>query len=176
MIDIEQTKKLNFMIKELTRTGAASSFDDAVAMAGNVYEEGLPETTASVVLAKEGDRVRQLIDERIRHHLANASEGLNNELKRVSESHESLKSELKQLWQAVEGIKQQAPKHIKPEEIDSTKDTVIPMPQPEVVQHPRGFTSPMEQPRPALVDHPRSGSYKSDDVALDKFFYFGNKR
>ena len=163
-MDIEQTKKLNFMIKELTRTGA--SFDDAMAMAGNVYDGGLPGQTTSSVIAQDGERMREMVDLRIRHHLANESEQFNEQFKKIIEQNQSLSGEIKQLWAAVEGLKNQSPKQTKPEEIESTVE-----PQPAL--QPRGI--PVEEKKPAPVSHPRSGSYNSSDVALDKFFYFGNK-
>lgn len=173
MIDIEQTKKLNFMIKELTRTGAVSSFDDAVTMAGNVYDGGLPKTTTSSVIAQDGDRMRELVDMRIRHHLANHSDQVNQRVSKLVEQNQSLSAEIKQLWGAIESLKQSAPRAIKPEEIDSTKELKV-EPRPEPQLQPRGFVEE-KKPEQATVCHPRSGAYNSQDVALDKFFYFGRK-
>ena len=144
-MNIEQTKKMNIMIKELTKTGTVTNFDDAVAMAGNMYEEGLPETPQ--VIAEESDRMRDLVDRRIRFNLAGLTDNINSELKRV--------------WDALEDLKK-APQPHEPKDIDSTK---------EITEEKVQETQNTEEG----CSHPRNGSYNSEDVSLEKFFYFGEK-
>jgi len=172
-MDIEQTKKLNFMIKELNRTGCVSSYDDAMAVAGNIYDGGLPKSTE----IENGERMREMVDMRIQHHLSQNQEELGAKLAKVTEANDSLKQELKQLWQAIESLKQ-APRFEKPQEIESTPE-VRPAVQQSFVDTPKAFVpreQPVQQERPIIQNSPRCGSYNSNDVALDKFFYCGNKR
>lgn len=151
-MNIEQTKKMNFMIKELTKTGTASTFDDAVAMAGNMYEEGLPERPSTVVISETTDRMRELVDKRIRHHVSSITEQVNAELTR--------------LWQAVEEVRQRSPEKPEPKDIDTTKELPAAKTEPEVVK---------TKHEEAKTAHPRNGSFGSEDVSLEKFFYFGDK-
>jgi hypothetical protein len=171
-MDIEQTKKMNFMIRELTRTGAVRGYEDAMVMAGNVYEEGLPQAQASLVVTEESDRVRDCVDKRIRNHLADLTEQLGVETKANASFREQTLGELKRIWASLEEMKQQAPKpQHRPAEIESTAEVksvapaeLKPEPKPELRQ---------EEKKQAPQPHPRAGNYNSDDVSLDKFFYFG---
>lgn len=183
-MDIEQTKKMNFMIRELTRTGAVRNFEDAVSVAGTVYESGLPEPRASYSVTDDSDRMRDIVDQRIRHHLSDLGSQTSAELKKHAELRDNLHEEVKRLWQAVEELKQlaAAPKPVhKPVEVESTSESVPEAAAPAVevkpVEQPREAVAPAVAPRPAApsapAPHPRAGNYQSDDVALEKFFYFG---
>ena len=56
MMDVGQTQKMNFMIKELTKNGVVTTFDDAVGVAGELYPKGMP-STASTILSESDNSV-----------------------------------------------------------------------------------------------------------------------
>lgn len=152
-MDIEQTKKMNFMIRELTRTGSAKNYDDAMAMAGSVYNGGLPENKAVA-----NPEIAVELENRMSREMARVLERQTFEAKANMDFRESMAQEMKKLWGALEEIKR-APK---PEPVVITQA----MPQADSLG-----VQPREQ-KP--IAHPRAGNYNSGDVALEKFFYFGN--
>jgi hypothetical protein len=167
-MDIEQTKKMNFMIRELTRTGSCKNFDDALAMAGNIYEGGMPDSHTSLVVTEESERVRELVDQRIRHHLSSL-DSLKEAANKNADFRENVSGELKRLWAAIDLLKQEAPKpQQRPAEIESTAAVEQPQPVEQKVQ----LRLPQEE-KQAPAPHPKAGNYNSNDVSLDKFFYFG---
>jgi hypothetical protein len=152
-MDLAQTQKMNSLIGDLRKSGRVDSFDDAVSMAGNIYDAGLPEAQVS----EEGNRVREL-ELRIRSHLSNVVTDINAELSKI--------------WQVLEEMR----KPPQPE-VDSTAEQQAQEEEPQ--DEPPA--EPEEQPPEAQPQqesgrgHPRNGSYNSEDVDLEKFFYFGQK-
>ncbi|MFH1510971.1 MAG: hypothetical protein ABIF10_04710 [Candidatus Woesearchaeota archaeon] len=156
-MDIEQTKKMNFMIRELTRTGSAKSYDDAMKMAGSVYSDGLPETQATTVLTQD---FAAELENRMSREIGRVSERQAAEAKASVDFQESTAQEVKRLWNALEELKNAPKPEHKP--VESTA--------PQTGQPSTMGLQPKEQ-KP--IPHPRAGNYNSGDVALEKFFYFG---
>jgi hypothetical protein len=48
-MNIEQTKRMNFMIKELQKNGIVSQFADAINIAGGLYENAMPDSKEEAI-------------------------------------------------------------------------------------------------------------------------------
>jgi hypothetical protein len=123
-------------------------------MAGNIYDSGLPEAQVS----EESNRMREL-ELRIRSQLSTVVQDINSELSKI--------------WQVLEEMQKNPPKP----EVDSTAE----QPAQQQAQEPQDEppAEPDEQPeeieQEQTNEHPRTGNHNSEDVDLEKFFYFGQK-
>jgi hypothetical protein len=157
-MNIAQTQKMNNLVGDLTKNGRVDNFEDAVTMAGNIYDNGLPEAQVT----EDGSRMREL-ELRIRNQLSNVVMDINAELGKI--------------WQVLEEMQRNPPP-----EVDSTADLQAQQDQPQSEPPAESSERPEEpqqetqqQGQPQAGEHPRTGNNNSDDVDLEKFFYFGQK-
>ena len=155
-MDLAQTQKMNNLIGDLTKSGRVDNFDDAVSMAGNIYDSGLPEAQIS----EEGNRMREL-ELAIRSQLSTVVQDINSELSKI--------------WQVLEELQKNPPKP----EVDSTAEQPAQQQAQEEEPQDEPPAEPDEQPeeieQEQSNEHPRTGNNNSEDVDLEKFFYFGQK-
>ncbi len=191
-MDIEQTKRMNFMIKELTKSGIVNNFDDAVSMATGLYTNGSPESTQSsasvAVEPKESvtasepsyDHIEKLAERKAKNAVQNYAMELNKELESLRSEIDSLKLQLR-TQQAPLSNQVQEPKpepiveQAKPE-IQETIQQEITQPQQQEIAQPQQIRQETPQPQQQKEEpHPIQGEHSPNNVDLQEFFYFGTK-
>ncbi|RMF06242.1 hypothetical protein D6764_02655 [Candidatus Woesearchaeota archaeon] len=184
-LDVGSVEKVNLMIKELTKHGRVGSFDAALYEAQRVYRE-VPEATrerssvqgsssGAVVLEqpsvqnRAGKEEFARIDEQQINSLLNAL--LKEKLAAVLGAyHEGITSEFEALKSTIAGLQREL-SELKRIPAESVKAPAVQSQVEPPVQRqlPRAEA---EKPKPY---NERQGNYTSDDVSIEKMFYFGNK-
>jgi outer membrane biosynthesis protein TonB len=166
MNDIASIQKINNMSQELKRFGFADDRQSSIEQASNILLND-EEQQASQIL-HQGSSVEEIQNKFVRYKDANDSrvQKLNNHI-------DELKQEMQQILSVVSAIqsrRESAPQQ-KPQ----------PSPQPEQhVEPPRQERSPeeKEESRVQTEEKPyyeKQGLFTSNDVQIDKIFYYGNK-
>jgi len=195
MDDISKYQKINNLARELMRHGQASSMDEAIRKAAQQVESGaadmfktvsstvsaesIPEMQESVVLpshegASNDDILRQL------EQLIGTQQTAVSRMTGIVNTHSSqiqdmtlkmmsLISEITELKEELRKVKDNpvAPASVRPKDVRDGQTQFKP-----------GAEIPSNSVRPkpdASGGHARSGNYKSEDVSIEKFFYFGNR-
>ncbi len=187
-VDTEQIKKVNLMVKELQKHGFANSSDSATELAYQMYTGEKPAGS------NEDNRFANF-ERRIEQRTESAVRGL-------AVSNAEIREELQKLWDAVGRMNREilnlassqaeakadaraepVVKIIDPEyEAQSVSEQPAPQarvmqPSPSVQPAQPAYQQAAEQKEGngATVSRPRFGNYTSDDVSVEKFFYFGKK-
>ena len=169
-MDVEKLKRVNILANTLRQQGLAASSEDAVSMANTFVpckqDEGLSEifNRTSVVTQEQrpAEPGKQSFTEvQIKTILQTFADHFCSEINRLNEKH--AKHE-----QAIAGLlkREQQPRKLSTEQLQNVLDEGSEVKQQTIVQ------KPVEQ---APQKSPRSGSYNSQDVSIEKFFYYGNK-
>lgn len=143
---MEQVKRVNVLSKELLKHGFAETMDEAVKMANRMAE-------------KRGEGLN--ITEKTTA-VEETDHGL--EIRRVKTAINELKETIEKQKDDVQRL------HSRIAELVSEMEKLKTRPV-EIPQENKQTRLPKEEKK----DHPRSGKYKPDDVAVDKFFYYGQK-
>ncbi len=167
-MNIEQTQKMNFMVRELTKSGIVSNFDDAVTMASDLYTNGSPSTVqsseSSTVAESTPETAKTTSDfsdfERIAERKANNA---------VQNYALELQKELTSLKQEIESLKLQLKNQVSAPA--PSQPTQVFQPREEPVQQ-----QAQKQLRTETKEaHPRQGNNSPDNIELEDFFYYGTK-
>ena len=195
MMNIEQTKKMNFMIKELTKSGMVSSFEDAVDQASSLYSNSMPYTLQ--VSQKEEPRQQLETDPKVSdtaNYTAQVSpktDDLDLFERRVHSTirhnNDSIASEMNKLWQELKSVKSHYQQEL--EQLRNMMETLKVSrrqePNAEVQRSLVESSSQKQQASHAAPqqkqaqskeeNHPRQGSFTPNNIDLESYFYFGNK-
>ncbi|MFP4424697.1 MAG: hypothetical protein ACLFP2_05735 [Candidatus Woesearchaeota archaeon] len=146
---------MNFMIKELTKSGMVTSFEDAIDKASNLYANAMPEERQreeikprSQAQPQEQNQVQpslDLLERKFTNTMKQNNQAIANEMKKIWEELQSLKKQSVQAQQRT----QQSPSQAQP---------VQQTPQP-----------------PKAESHPRQGDFTPTNVDLEQYFYYGKR-
>jgi len=152
-VDVEQVKKFNSMIKTLTKQGYIDNNDDAYAIAAKIYEKGKPPEMPKSKLKENSkineSEINQLIEKKVQQRLFAVNQKFQDALYAVSKELQELITNNKN---ELEALKKQIKQPVENKEVQKKIDK-------DVCDPP----------------NPRQGCYTSEDVALDKIFYYGQK-
>ena len=195
-MNVEQTKRMNLMIKELTKSGMVSSFADAVDTAAGLYEGAMPQdkNVSQVIEAtRENDAPAQEAEgsdkeaasEQVEtqpqqesqepHPPSQPTLGLEEVQscvqERIDANNQSIAKDLRSLYEEIKKVQSGYQ-----QEIDDLKNQIKalkasrPSGQQELSQENEKQPEKKEGP-----ENPRQGSYSPDAVVLENYFYYGNK-
>ncbi len=144
-MDVEKLKKMNELSKELKKHGIAESNKEAFEKAGEIVRD-----------EAIGDVISQSTQK------SEASDSFDKHYQIMLErQNRQLANEIIALKGAVIAIQ---------EEIEKLKQAK-PMPAQQPKQETQATFAKKEEPK----QHPRQGGFTSEDVAMEKVFYFGKK-
>jgi len=159
MMDIAKTQKMNLMIKELTKSGRVSNFDDAVYTASELYENAMPNPSQPQKSqqknpnSKVSENPQQKPDEEL--------------IKRfIRQNNEGIAREMKKIWDYIKYMEQSYEKEIKELKAKLSQAKAIAK-APEKTQTTLN--------RPSEESSPKNGTFTPNNVALESYFYYGNK-
>ncbi|MAF35194.1 hypothetical protein CMO91_05090 [Candidatus Woesearchaeota archaeon] len=168
-MDIEKAKKVNSLARELQQ-GFSLTNDEAFRQARAVFNEppNIHPQQPHVPVATEEDveespELQQAVDSQRYFQEINT---LRNDVATLSAEVVNLRSELERIKLAP------SPEPPVPEPAP-VPDT--PPPEPEPIPEPAQPDDPAPVEEKEVKEHPRSGGYRPEDVAIDKMFYFGSK-
>lgn len=169
MFDVEKMKKLNELAKELQKHNFADDSQEAYKFAEKIYAEksndifgseiqesnqAKPEVQPeSVEVPKEDYSGNELLERKYQLILEMNNKRFNEELSSLKQQVQYVNSEVEKLRLVVRRLEEQGIMQ-KPSERQETINVVE---KKEVPKEP----------------HPRQGEFKSSDVPIEKFFYFG---
>ena len=188
-MNVDKLKRVNMLANTLKQQGLAASSQDAVSLANDFscgqrdedldhifIQQKTEETVEKVDVPAETPETKEKADfgeEQIKSILQSFCDQVSGEVNRISEkleNHEQVLSKLSEQLKASESYVQER----QAQEQHSIKAPE----QKEAEEQPKQQAPVQEQPSPAQEkqqDKPRSGGYKSDDVSIEKFFYYGQK-
>ncbi len=201
MVDFSKLQKISNLARELMKHGQASSMEQAMKMASEQIESGnVPEyVSAEPAQSKESETIEVQeevsmpeIDDDTDHMelfkkleeivsrqqstiaklstIANVHTNQLSDLTEMSGRFNSLVNDLTQLKEKVQKLEESP---VMPKKKEGGQTTFKPT-TPPAQQAPESA----EQSAPAQPKgdgHARSGNYQSDDVSIEKFFYYGGK-
>ena len=166
--DVEKMKKVNFLMRELRRTGMASSSDDAYNQAQEVFQPKQVEQDNGTVVLEEAPAQEQqetfaepapaeqsdyLAQKQFEILLEQNNKKYDTELDSLRSALDTLQAQFNQLQTEFHQlVEDRARKIVKV--VEEKQETIKTEPQ---------------------TVHPRRGNFNSNDVPIDKFFYFGKK-
>lgn len=147
-MDVEKLKKMNELSKELKKHGIADSTKQAFAQAGEMVRD---EAVGDVITRSgNSEKSKDSFDSQYQIMLERQNRQMASEIKALKETVAAIQEELKQLKCA-----------------DFKART------PEQRQEPSVEKQATLQKKEEK--HPKQGDFNSDDVAVDKIFYYGKK-
>ncbi|MBW2995984.1 hypothetical protein KY332_01655 [Candidatus Woesearchaeota archaeon] len=185
-MSIEDIQKVNKLAQELLDQGFTESREDAVKKAQEMLNKEITGAHIEVketdekqnvaAVADDPDKLRNMID-RTKTYLENQLSGYKNALL-------ALEKEIRALRQEVETLKARKETNAgKPDPADIPQKVDDPANEPQKVEDPAEEPQKVDDPanEPQKVEekkesHPKRGEYNSDDVSVEKMFYYGNKR
>ncbi|MGM5487481.1 MAG: hypothetical protein ACQESG_00875 [Nanobdellota archaeon] len=154
-MDVEQTKKMNFMIKELTKSGMVTSFEDAIDKASSMYENAMPEERQQEAKAPCSHVQAQSVPQSNSEHVSQSVDLLERKFTNtLKQNNQAIATEMRKIW----------------EELKALKD----MSKPAQAAHPAPAGPQPAAPQKA-ESHPRQGDFNPTNVDLEKYFYYGNR-
>ncbi|MBI5066521.1 hypothetical protein HZA97_09915 [Candidatus Woesearchaeota archaeon] len=183
-MDIEKIKKINEISKNLRAHHFSMSSEEATNEAKSIFGE--------LGSLQQGQALQTMQEPQPSQNLQQASQVLQSQSNNqngssvlllekkfqiiLSQSVKTLKDDLTNLQDTVEFLQQ---------ELSKLHQKVAKMQQPTqpIVQQPQQFQQPVQQAQPQQNNvqkpeepkqtHPRQGNLTSDDVKIEKFFYYG---
>ena len=181
-VDTEQIKKVNLMVKELQKHGFADSSDTATELAYQMYTGDKPASSnEDNRFANFERRMEQKTESAVRG-LVVSNAGMRDELQKLWDAVGRMNREILNLASSRAEAKAEARAEPVVKIIDPEYEAQAQSPPP--VAQPRGMQpsqpavqAPVQKEgnNGATVSRPRFGNYTSDDVSVEKFFYFGKK-
>ena len=158
---VEQVKKINALAKELMKHGMAKSTDEAIVQAQKMLEKGTDVSdffdkarakTEEGVAMQNPEDMEKLIGMAVDKKMKPLQERVANELETIKGKMNEIISEINKIEDQI--IKLKVQNRQEPQQMQ---------------QKPAGQESKPQQ------NHPRTGTYSGEQVAIDKVFYFGHK-
>jgi len=166
-MDVTNLMKVNVLAKELKKHGFASDINDAVSQAeGMVSEQPQIQEISTRTLEDQEKKVQAGEQAKLRELETKFYCLMQEQDKKHAEQMKCLQENLKLMLQEIQLLKEM--KFEKQKEIIEEVKKEMPAPQPMAQEAPRQEAEKKEA-------HPRQGNYKSEDVSIEKFFYFGNR-
>jgi hypothetical protein len=203
MMNIEQTKKMNLMIKELTKSGMVNSFDDAVTQATGLYQNSMPtHLQTSQVIEKPKPEMQKSVEmtENLDvEHTESVQKiaGLNNEQVKIivdeninsvmKKNNTQIANEMKKIWDYIKDMKEGYESKISElkKELNASMQNNQNSQNNQGNQNLNNFSQGnnnnnnnrhAQQNKPKTQNvNPRQGEFTPDNVVLENYFYYGNK-
>jgi hypothetical protein len=195
-MNIEQTKRMNFMIKELRKNGIVNQFADAVNIAGGLYENAMPDSRSEAIpvtaqkeaynqangysqVGSEDQTVHQMMDRKIKYAKIEQEELFNQKLRQFYEHlqgiHSAYDSQIQELKAEVQRLRAGIPRQ--EQQMILTPQAPVQSNTPEpVIKAPVIESSPPASSKPVVSSAgSRSGDLTPNDVVLENYFYFGKR-
>jgi polyhydroxyalkanoate synthesis regulator phasin len=147
-MDVEKLKKMNELSKELKKHGMADSTRDAFEQAGQMVRD----EAVGDVISRSDKKPEQGSSFDRKYQIM-----LERQNRQIAQEVQALKQTVTELKEAVEQLKK------------APKPTPDPRPEPK----PPG--PPTVQSKLKKEEHPKQGGFTSEDVSVEKVFYFGKK-
>ncbi len=186
-MNVDKLKKMNVLADTLKQHGLAATREDAASLAGDMvgtddetqFSKVLVEPDQKVSIKKDeaqenleqSEPLKQTFDEeQIKNILQSFADQFSTEINRMSEKLSAQDEMIKELRQMAEAKKTAEP-------AVEVKDDVPLAQIPEVEEKPAAppKQASQENVQRQAPQSPRSGGFSSEDVAIDKFFYYGQK-
>jgi len=157
-MSVEDIQKVNALAQELLKKGLVSSRDEAVKRAQEMLNKEIVSANVPVKETSEKQSVAAGDSfEKLRNMLERTKEGIEAQMNGYKNALVALEREIHSLKDQVSKLKAGEPR--------AAQQTIS-------VQEVRKPAEKEEKPK----SHPRMGNYKSDQVSVEKMFYYGNKR
>ena len=118
------------------------------------------------------EQTQKFDEDQIKNILQSFADQFSSEIKRMSEKLDFQEERILKLHEMINAQPEQQAPEIEEKPVEQT--TII---EPEVkpVQAPEPTPAHVQQEQKPESESPRSGGFSSEDVAIDKFFYYGQK-
>lgn len=152
-MSIEDVRRVNELVQNLLNKGLASSREDAIRQAESILNKKIVEPIPgkNTVEVKNDLEMYKNIIERSREYTEKQLKGFKQELELLAKEIAVLRQEIVQLKLKGRSVVESSSSDKKTEEVQ------------------RKF------PEKSGESHPKRGNFKSEDVSVEKIFYFGNK-
>jgi len=152
----EKLRKVNMLSAELQKHNMATSSDDAFMQAEQMVKQEEVREFIQRAKSSEKNLENPTADHLYQVQLERTNRQLSEHIQNMQNQLDSLKAEIQELKKAP-----RAP-------IQAPQQNQVKVEAPKAEQQ-AVLQTQKEEP------HPKQGEFKSDDVAVDKIFYFGNK-
>ena len=167
-MSVEDIEQVNKLAQNLLDQGLANSRDDAVLQAEKILNKKLAkpiDNQGSVIVKEDIERYKNIIERN--------KEYIEKHLKMFKEHIELLSKEIVNLKDEVAGLKAKGISK-------STEGSRLSVKNVEEDSSEQASEEPKETHKKVVEkekkeSHPKRGDFNSDDVAIDKIFYYGNK-
>ncbi len=169
-MDVERIQKINAMAMELLRKGMATDRQDAVTQAEKFFKD-LSGDTQALKITKEGSSESRIVEQK-----AAFSGAASSAAQQVALSSDKIQEILEKNSQfLVKTIKEFQGKITALEgEVSSLKQKMLFSRSAEPAHNPAPTAKPAASSE--STSHPRTGSYKQEEVSIEKYFYMGGKK
>jgi hypothetical protein len=197
-MNIEQTKKMNLMIKELTKSGMVNSFDDAVTQATGLYQNSMPtHMQSSQVLVKpepvkkqDSAQVSEISEEKV----VESNSGFDTQqVNKVVEekinsimqkNNTQIANEMKKIWDYIKDMKEGYESKIieLKRELNANRQANQSNNNSNDQNSKPDWNNANANTKQTQLNtqkkenvNPRQGEFTPDNVVLENYFYYGNK-
>ncbi len=186
-MDVEKIQKINKLALDLERQGLVSNRDEAIAQAEKVFSSENSEAYNSIKDNVDNDRFnpqitpkdneKPLSEDKIKTILEQNSSFLVRKIKEFQEKIEMMENEVGVLKDKIAQQKIPTIGELMAQSKSSTESVASASQEPQVNEAPAQPQAPTKEEinKDVPKNHPRSGTYKDDDVSIEKFFYMGSK-
>ena len=181
-MNVERIQKINNLALDLMRQGLAKDREEAIAEAEKIFTsqdttdyENVNKTMPELKEDQQPAEVeKDLSQEDIKEILEKNTSFLVNKIKAFEEKVASMEKEIGHLRTKLTFQRLPTAEQVRPEKKEEVTSPPVEQTQQTIPQQ-TNTSPPAAQTQQAAPDHPRSGNYKEDDVAIEKFFYMGKK-
>lgn len=163
-MSVEDIKDVNRLAQELLDQGLEASREDAVKKAESILNKKLAEAKQSMVTEQDDMSRVKNIAERTKEHLDRQIVNFKQEIMRLDGEINNLKEQIKELRRPTGEFKASQETGLTDEKVsEAAKEPVEPLKVEE------------EKKEEKKESHPKRGKFTSEDVSMEKIFYYGNK-
>lgn len=177
MNDYEKMRRMNELAKDLKRHGFAESSFEAINQATQIYgEDAITHEVKHGLIQSKQDRITG--EEKM------SDTETDRKLKKLQENIDTLTSKMNEMIQALNDMDSRMTQLSKKQREERSVERIVERQAEKPVQHEE--KPAQREEKPAQQEHHESqgsgeyanqrvGNYQSQDVAIDKVFYFGKK-
>jgi hypothetical protein len=191
-MSVENIQKVNTLAQELLDKGFADSRDEAVQKAQEMLNKEIVGTNVEIKETDEKQNVASVAgdnEDRLKNMVERTKEQVERQLNGYKNALIALEKEIRALRQDVETLKSRAihakpgpaeePQKVKPDPEEEPMKVDDPANEPQKVSE-EGKPDPANEPQKVEEkqegeSHPKVGRTNSEEVSIEKMFYFGNK-
>lgn len=167
-MSVEDINKINKLAQELLDHGLCASRDDAVKRAEEMLNKKLADVQSNVPSVNSDGSIKAPDDpDYYRNIIERTRDQIQRDMKSFSEMLTLLASEVDSLKEEIKNLKINS-KPIEQENVKEEVDKELKEEQTQIVDESKKESN--DDP------HPKRGNFNSDDVSIEKMFYYGNKR